>query len=147
MDLPSRRSTSPVLSARQRFTFWFGMEQGGSAVLNTHPLLPPLPLRAGCCSPVHSANKKLYILAVRTRSCWKPLFPTILTAEYSLPLHVRAKKPSTLRCRRLYPSRGLQLDSLSPVFFWESYLPIAVRALILRPTSHLDAFSGSWFRT
>jgi len=62
-------------------------------------------------------------------------------------LHVRAKKPSTLRCRRLYPSRGLQLDSLSPVFFWESYLPIAVRALILRPTSHLDAFSGSWFRT
>ena len=61
--------------------------------------------------------------------------------------HAGGGKPSTLRTSNLHASRRVQSWPLTPVIFWESYPPIAARALILGRISHLDAFSGSCSRT
>jgi hypothetical protein len=58
-----------------------------------------------------------------------------------------AGKPSTVRTSNLHASRRFQSWPLNPVVSRESYQPIAERAFIFRCISHLDAFSGSCFRT
>ncbi len=58
-----------------------------------------------------------------------------------------AGKPSALRTHHLHVSPRVQCEPLIPVVFREPYLAIPVRLLIFRRISHLDAFSGSCFRT
>jgi len=91
---------------------------------------------------VHGASRTPLAQGPVQRKCLSSSASHIVSSA-SLP----SGKPSSMRSPRLHASRRLQLGPLAQSSPGGLTRPKAVSVLILRCISHLDAFSGSCFRT
>ena len=148
----------------------FGMGTGGATSLWPPGTLfpfqsPALPLgRAGSMSGSGRGIRTpdLRVMSPTSYHCSIPRRPTIIALDEDRQEHNRtekpghekvrviaakAAKPSTISTGKLHALQRFHLQPIEQVVFLRSYPVNPVGSLILRPASHLDAFSAYPFRT